>query len=153
MGNICRSPTAHAVMQNKVNQRGLTDRFEIDSAGTHAYHVNEQPDSRSRHYAASQGVDMDFIRARKISINDYDEFDYILAMDDDNLSLLEYYAPEKYTANVGLFLSFANKVGLKDKVVPDPYYGGDQGFADVFQLANTGCDALIDHILVQGHRD
>ena len=132
IGNICRSPTAHGVMQHKVEERGLTQRIEIDSSGTHAYHVGEKSDSRSRALATKKGIDMEYIRARKISINDYDEFDYILAMDTENLELIEYYAPENYSAKISLFLSFANQAGLVDEtVVPDPYYGGDEGFEHV----------------------
>jgi len=148
MGNICRSPTAHGVMQHKVNQRGLSNRIVIDSSGTHAYHVGEKSDARSRAKAADKGIDMEFIRARKISINDYDEFDYILAMDEDNLELINYYAPQNYSANISLFLDYANQAGLCDeRVVPDPYYGGDEGFEHVFELVDVGCDALIEHIL------
>ena len=148
MGNICRSPTAHGVMQHKVTERGLTQHIEIDSSGTHAYHVGEKSDSRSRALATSKGIDMEYVRARKISINDYDEFDYILAMDKENLELIEYYAPQNHSANVSLFLSFANQAGGTDEeVVPDPYYGGDAGFEHVFELVDLGCDALINHIL------
>ena len=106
-------------------------------------------DARSRALAARKGIDMEMIRARKISINDYDEFDYILAMDDENLSLIEYYAPESYTAKISLFLHYANLANLTDEtVVPDPYYGGDAGFEHVFNLVDLGCDALIEHILI-----
>ena len=148
MGNICRSPTAHAVMQYKVNQRQLDSSIEIDSAGTHAYHVGEQSDARSRALAAQSGVDMDTIRSRKISINDYDDFDYILAMDEDNLDLINYYAPAQFSAKVGLFLDYANRQGVaQERIVPDPYYGGGDGFENVFQLVSVGCDALIEHIL------
>lgn len=147
MGNICRSPTAHAVMQEKILQRRLSNRIMVDSAGTHAYHVNEPSDSRSKALAKSKGIDMDYIRARKVSINDYDEFDYILAMDNDNLELLNYYAPENFSAKLSLFLSYANAKGLNEKVVPDPYYGGEQGFEHVFDLVDQGCDALIEHVL------
>ena len=147
MGNICRSPTAHAVMQHKLNERDLHHLIEVDSAGTHAYHVGEKSDSRSRQKAASKGVDMEYIRARKIAITDHDDFDYILAMDSDNLELIEYYAPSDAKARVALFLSFANSEGLaNDTVVPDPYYGGDAGFEHVFSLVDKGCDALINHI-------
>jgi len=87
---------------------------------------------------------MEFIRARKISVLDYDEFDYILAMDHDNLELIKYYAPERHTAEVRLFLDFANRVGTADQqYVPDPYYGGDASFETVFSLVDAGCDALI----------
>lgn len=148
MGNICRSPTAHAVMQHKVNERGLGDDIEVDSAGTHAYHVGEKSDPRSRQKAADMGIDMEFIRARKISINDHDEYDYILAMDEDNFDLINYYAPEAGRARVSLFLDFAVTAGLtRETVVPDPYYGGPEGFTHVFALADMGCDALIDTVL------
>jgi len=148
MGNICRSPTAHAVMQHKVNEQGLANRIEIDSSGTHAYHVGEKSDSRSRALAKRKGIDMEYIRARKISIMDYDEFDYILAMDQENLSLIEYYAPQNHSAKVSLFLHYANQAGVTDEaVVPDPYYGGDAGFEHVFDLVDKGCEALIEHIL------
>jgi len=147
MGNICRSPTAHAVMQHKVNQQGLAKQIEIDSAGTHAYHVGNKSDQRSRSLASTKGVDMEMIRARKISVLDYDEFDYILAMDNDNLDLINYYAPDNHSAKVSLFLRYANAAkSAVESIVPDPYYGGEQGFEDVFSLVELGCDALIDHI-------
>jgi len=147
MGNICRSPTAHGVMQALIESRGLTGQIQIDSAGTHAYHVGEKSDPRSRALAQQKGVDMSYIRARKISINDYDEFDYILAMDEDNLELINYYAPEGYSARVDLFLSFAHQQGsVVVTEVPDPYYGGDDGFEKVFQLVQLGCEALLKEI-------
>ena len=148
MGNICRSPTAHAVMQHKIDLRNLGDRIKVDSAGTHAYHVGEQSDERSRAQARLHGIDMEYVRARKISVLDHDNFDYILAMDDDNLELIKYYAPDDARAKVCLFLSFANRAGsLSEQHVPDPYYGGSHGFEHVFKLVDVGCDALIDHIL------
>ena len=130
-------------MQHKVIQGNLEHLIEIDSAGTHAYHVGEKSDARSRAKAHSKGIDMEYVRARKISINDYDEFDYILAMDHENLELINYYAPEDHTADIRLFLDFA---GMHEQTVPDPYYGGEAGFEHVFQLVDAGCDALIEHI-------
>ena len=147
MGNICRSPTAHAVMQNKISTQGLSALILADSAGTHAYHVNEPPDSRAVALANAKGIGMDSIRARKIAINDYDDFDYILAMDDDNLELLNYYAPQNHAAEIRLFLSFINASSGEKTIVPDPYYGGDLGFSTVFDLVDQGCDALIEHLL------
>ena len=145
MGNICRSPTAHAVMQAKIDARGLQDGYSVDSAGTHAYHVGEPSDARSRQVARSKGINMEDIRARKISITDYDEFDYIFAMDDENLHLINFSAPESHRAQISLFLSAANKTGSAQRTsVPDPYYGGDQGFNDVFDLVSRGCDAILD---------
>lgn len=144
MGNICRSPTAHAVMQHKVQLQALVESLQVDSAGTHAYHVGEQSDARSRQYAASQGVDMDYIRARKIAANDFDEFDLILAMDEHNLELIRAQAPSGANAHVELFLSAANRLNVTQRTqVPDPYYGGAEGFADVFQLVSIGCDAIL----------
>jgi len=148
MGNICRSPTAHGVMLHKLLSRGLENRISVDSAGTHAYHVGEKSDSRSRIKASERGVDMEFIRARKISVHDYDSFDYVLAMDQDNLDLIQYYAPPNAAADVRLFLDFANRADTThETLVPDPYYGGDKGFDHVFELVELGCDALIEHIL------
>ncbi|MFT5574018.1 MAG: protein-tyrosine phosphatase [Cryomorphaceae bacterium] len=148
MGNICRSPTAHGVMHDKVLKRGLQSQIEVDSAGTHAYHEGEMSDPRSRAMAEQRGIDMDFIRARKISIVDYDQFDYILAMDQDNLDLIEHYAPDKHFAKIALFLDFALASGSTDQeVVPDPYYGGGSGFEMVYDLVDKGCDALIENIL------
>lgn len=147
MGNICRSPTAHGVMQHKIDQAGLQNLIEIDSAGTDAFHVGEQSDPRSRALARRKGIDMEFIRARKINIHDYDQFDYILAMDDDNLRLIERFAPENHYAELALFLTFAAREGVThETVVADPYYGGDNGFENVFSLVDTGCAALIRHI-------
>ncbi len=148
MGNICRSPTAHGVMQHKISARGLDKQISVDSAGTHAYHVGEKSDPRSRAKASSMGIDMEFIRARKISVLDHDEFDYILAMDNENLELIRYYAPNGAGADVRLFLDFANRADLTSETqVPDPYYGGDSGFDKVFELVDLGCDALIDGVL------
>ena len=148
MGNICRSPTAHGVMQHKLTKRNLNHLIEVASAGTHAYHVGEKSDSRSRATAKRKGIDMEFIRARKISVLDHDKFDYILAMDEDNLELISYYAPDNAKADIRLFLDFANSSGkCSETVVPDPYYGGDEGFENVFRLVDLGCDALIEHIL------
>lgn len=131
-------------MQHKINQQRLQQQVSVDSAGTHAYHVGEQSDPRSRAFAAGQGIDMDFIRARKISVNDYDSFDYILAMDEDNLALIEYYAPDQHDAQIALFLQAAHELGVVSELaVPDPYYGGDSGFAHVFDLVNHGCDAWL----------
>jgi len=147
MGNICRSPTAHGVMQEMVNRQGLQKQLKIESAGTHAYHVGEKSDGRSRAMASSKGIDMEYIRAQKISVHDYDEYDYILAMDADNLELINYYAPENYSARIALFLSFANAADMTDRIeVPDPYYGGDDGFEQVFQLVTIGCQALLTAI-------
>ncbi len=147
MGNICRSPTAHAVMQSKVNQLGLELRVSIESSGTHAYHIGEQSDARSRQTAAARGIDMEFIRAQKIAATDFTHYDFIYAMDADNLALLEQAKPQQSTAQLELFLSAANRLGMTDRtIVPDPYYGGAAGFTDVFDLVSIGCDAILHEL-------
>lgn len=146
MGNICRSPTAHAVMQHLVDYQGLSDHFLIESSGTHAYHIGEQADPRSRDTAQSRGIDMDYLRAQKIAITDYDKFDWILAMDEENLKLIEYYAPDDYKAQYCLLMNFASK-HPGQIIVPDPYYGGDQGFEAVFDMVEDACQGLLNHIV------
>ncbi len=148
MGNICRSPTAHAMMRHQVQSRGLADRIEIDSAGTHAYHVGELPDPRSRHTAQARGIGTDNIYARKIQSEDYTEFDFILAMDKQNLDLIQAGAPAHSSARIELFLQAARRADLTEQFeVPDPYYGGDEGFEQVFDLVDLGCDALLNELL------
>lgn len=132
MGNICRSPTAHGVFTHLVAQNGTENRFLIDSAGTHAYHVGEQPDARAQQTAKQRGIDLSFIRARKFSVEDFEVFDYILAMDRDNLQILKQACPAEYHYKVSLFLDFAPERSEQD--VPDPYYGGQHGFDHVFDL-------------------
>lgn len=155
MGNICRSPTAHAILQHKVDQQGLSDRVQIASSGTHAYHIGDPPDSRSQALASQRGVDMSSLRAQKISINDYDDFDWILAMDQENLDLINYYAPESGSelgpdqqtpAQIALLMSFSEKYPDISEV-PDPYYGGAQGFEHVFDIVDDACDGLIKQLL------
>ena len=147
MGNICRSPTAHAVMQHKINQAGIRQDVVIESAGTHAYHVGEKSDARSRAKAKEKGIDMEFIRARKISVLDYDNFDWIFAMDRDNLELINYYAPDNHSAQIELFLARAHARGKVDcDEVPDPYYGSGEGFERVFRLVDAGADVLLSEL-------
>lgn len=150
MGNICRSPTAHAVMRHKVAAAQLEDKILIDSAGTHAYHTGESPDPRTRETAKNRGVASDGIHARAIQENDYYDFDMILAMDNDNLHLIRQRAPKDATADIQLFLESAVQQGLSEQAeVPDPYYGGPQGFELVFDLVDHGCDALLKEILAK----
>ena len=118
MGNICRSPTAHAVFRNLVHEHGLTETIEIDSAGTHAYHVGNPPDSRSMQTARKRGIDMSDLRARQVDLGDFYHYDYLIAMDDYNLSLLQEMAPRDMAHKLSLFLSFAPH--LKEREVPDP---------------------------------
>jgi len=145
MGNICRSPTAHAVMQKLVDEKGLSEQFEIASSGTHAYHIGNSPDPRSQQTALEYGVDMSNLTAQKIAITDYDKFDWILAMDEDNLELIEYYAPENPKAQSRLLMSFATNYSDQN-IVPDPYYGGEKGFHDVFNMVEDACKGFLDSL-------
>lgn len=144
MGNICRSPTAHAVFRHLVQEHGLTELIEIDSAGTHAYHVGNPPDSRSMQTARKRGIDMSDLRARQVDLGDFYHYDYLIAMDDYNLSLLQEMAPRDVAHKLSLFLSFAPH--LKEREVPDPYYGGADGFELVFDMVQAASEGLLSHI-------
>jgi protein-tyrosine phosphatase len=147
MGNICRSPTAEGVFRHVIQQQGTADRFMVDSAGTHAYHVGEQPDRRAQQTARARGIDLAFIRARKVTRNDFAEFDYILAMDSDNYHNLLAICPAEYEDKVQLFLDYATKSHEQD--VPDPYYGGQQGFEHVFDLVEDASHGFHNKIMNQ----
>jgi protein-tyrosine phosphatase len=132
MGNICRSPTAEGVFRTLVEKQGLSNRFEIDSAGTTGYHAGEAPDKRAQNAARKRGYDLSRIRARQVNSKDFSYFDYILAMDKDNLAQLKAMMPGNSKAVVRLFLDYAKNVDTKE--VPDPYYGGADGFEHVLDL-------------------
>ena len=144
MGNICRSPTAEGVFRRKVEEAGLDGSIHIDSAGTHAYHVGEPPDPRATEAASRRGIDLRPLRARKATTRDFEHFDYVLAMDRDNLRLLEMLRDGSDSARLHLFLDFARNG--KETEVPDPYYGGDQGFEYVLDLIEDAAEGLLDHI-------
>jgi len=144
MGNICRSPTAEGVFTHLVKQRGTHDRFMIDSAGTHAYHVGEQPDTRAQQTARQRGIDLSYIRARKFAYSDFEMFDHILAMDSDNYAILVEACPDKYKDKIKLFLDFAP--GRSERDVPDPYYGGQNGFEHVFDLVEDASQGFYSSI-------
>lgn len=141
MGNICRSPTAEGVFRHQVHAAGMDDRFLIDSAGTHGYHVGEAPDPRSVQAAARRGYDLSQQRARKVSARDFKEFDHVLAMDRDNLRLLAAACPPEHAHKLGLFMAHASK--SPSDVVPDPYYGGGQGFDTVIDYAEDASAGLL----------
>ncbi|BBP43924.1 low molecular weight protein-tyrosine-phosphatase [Thiosulfativibrio zosterae] len=144
LGNICRSPTAHGVFRQLVNDKGWANHIEIDSAGTAAYHVGKQADARSRSVAKQRGIAMDDLRARKVDLGDIIEFDYILAMDETNYAdLLEMALPE-HRHKIRLFLEFAPQFNQKE--VPDPYYGGADGFNFVFDLVEAASVGLLADI-------
>ena len=144
MGNICRSPTAHSVFEQLVRDAGLEANVEVDSAGTHAYHVGEPPDRRAQQTARGRGIDLSGQRARKVHDADFHEFDYILAMDEDNLHGLRSRCPPECEDRLHLFLSFAPRMGERE--VPDPYYGGTHGFEHVFDLVDAAGRGLLEDI-------
>ena len=141
-GNICRSPTAEGVFRKVVSDAELDARILVDSAGTHAYHVNEPPDRRARAAAERRGFPLDNIRARRVSSEDFERFDYILAMDEDNLLILKESAPDEHRYKIRLFLEFV--VGSRATEVPDPYYGGAAGFERVLDLVEEASEGLLE---------
>jgi len=146
-GNICRSPTAEGVFRAMVLARDLSGKIEADSAGTHAYHVGDPPDTRSIEAAARRGIDLTPLRARVVATDDFDRFDLILAMDRGHLDLLQRRCPPGKRDRVRLFLSFAPALGVHD--VPDPYYGGAEGFERVLDLIEAGAAGLLDHLVTR----
>ncbi|HLO77774.1 MAG TPA: low molecular weight protein-tyrosine-phosphatase [Magnetospirillum sp.] len=143
-GNICRSPTAEGVFRALVAAEGLSDRIATDSAGTHGYHVGEAPDRRSAAAALRRGVDLSDLRARKVKTGDFDEFDLVLAMDGSHDEILRQMCPPARAARVRLFLDFAPQLNIRD--VPDPYYGGGDGFERVLDMVEAGARGLLAHI-------
>lgn len=143
-GNICRSPTAEGVMRERVAAMGLQEKIMVDSAGTHAYHVGEAPDSRSVATAKKRGILIDGLRARKIAPGDFDEFDLILGLDYEHVRHLRRMAPEGAKAVTDLFLDYAGNP--KEKEVPDPYYSDQQHFEYVLDLIEAGVEPLIEKL-------
>ena len=145
LGNICRSPTAEGVFRKLVREAGLSDEIKIDSAGTGAWHINQPPDQRSQDAALKRGIDLSAQRARKISIDDFNDFDYLVAMDISNISNLKKICPPDLVSRILLFLEFAPK--LQRQEVPDPYQGGDEGFELVLNLIEVASQGLLYHII------
>ena len=143
MGNICRSPTAHGVFEALVEQNKLGDRISVDSAGTHAYHVGETPDERSQAVALTHGYDLSTQQSRLIKKEDFEAFDYILAMDKANLYSLSKVSPLQ--DRVYSLMDFAPE--RDESEVPDPYYGGDHGFENVLTMIEAASQGLLNHIL------
>ncbi|MDH5784928.1 MAG: low molecular weight phosphotyrosine protein phosphatase [Chromatiales bacterium] len=144
MGNICRSPLAHGLFEHRVKEVGLDDRITIDSAGTHAYHVGNQPDPRSQQTALRHGIDLSSQRARQVVVSDFENFDYVIAMDRDNHTILSEKCPGQYRHKLKLFMEFAPQ--LTEREVPDPYYGGESGFELVYQLIDAASNGLMADI-------
>ncbi len=138
LGNICRSPTAEAVFRHQAAQAGLD--ITIDSAGTHGYHIGKQPDKRSQAAGAARGYSFKGLKCRRVEEGDFAAYDYILAMDNSNLDNLKAMAPPEFHDKIRLFLSFADS---EHKEVPDPYYGGKQGFELVLDLIEAASAGLV----------
>jgi len=147
MGNICRSPTAQGTFEKCVVESGLADQIFSDSAGTHAYHVSEPPDHRAQLTAQKRGIDLSKQRARRSVVEDFTDFDFILAMDKSNYHDLLEQCPPEYQDKVHLFLAFAQQADTDE--VPDPYYGGHAGFDRVFDLVEEASVGLMEHIRKQ----
>lgn len=145
MGNICRSPTAEGVFTHLVERQNLAHLIDIDSAGTHAYHVGEAPDSRAQQAALRRGVEMSGLSARRVYEDDFARFDYIVAMDHDNKRNLLEKCPQEHQHKVRLLLDFAK--GCDEDEVPDPYYGNKSGFERVLDLVDLGTKGLLLDIL------
>jgi protein-tyrosine phosphatase len=143
-GNICRSPTGEGVLRKLAEGRGLSGRVLVASAGTHDYHVGECPDHRSMRHAQKRGYDLSAQRAMQVRRAHFDEFDYILAMDRGHLRMLRDMAPAKSRAQVGLFLDASER--WKGEDVPDPYYGGAEGFEQVLDMVEEAAGRWLDRI-------
>ena len=141
MGNICRSPTAEGVFTKLVQEKKLHHHFAIDSAGTHAYHIDEAPDLRSQRAAAERDVQLSHLRARKVVMGDFEDFDFLLAMDDDNYATLINACPAEHRHKVQYFLDYAPE--LSEREVPDPYYGGTHGFERVLDMIEAASDGFL----------
>lgn len=145
LGNICRSPTAQGVFENLVRQRGLEHLIEVDSAGTSGWHIDKPPDARSSRAAQRRGYDISAQRGRQVTARDFLNFDYVLAMDDQNLQALRTLCPADYSGYLGRLLDFARQRHYVD--VPDPYHGGSEGFELVLDLIEDAAEGLLQHIL------
>jgi protein-tyrosine phosphatase len=143
MGNICRSPLAEGIFRKGLADAGLDALVTVDSAGTGNWHAGDQPDVRSVETAAGYGIDISMQRARQLSADDYDRFDLIFAMDRSNEATLKARAPSSRHDRIHLFLD--HTLGMRTDV-PDPYYGGVDGFDAVYQLLREGCQALVDRL-------
>ncbi|MGR9072917.1 MAG: low molecular weight protein-tyrosine-phosphatase [Gammaproteobacteria bacterium] len=148
MGNICRSPTAQGVFADLIKKQNIEDFFMVDSAGTHAYHIGEAPDPRAQKAAQERGIELGHLRARKVIMGDFEDFDYLLAMDDDNFSLLFRSCPDNHKHKIKYFLEYAPHLGTRE--VPDPYYGGDYGFERVLDMVEDASAGFVDQLRKTG---
>lgn len=146
LGNICRSPTAHGIFEKMVRDAGLEQQILVDSAGTGDWHIGRPPDNRAAAAALGRGHDLSHLRARQVCPEDFRDFDYLLAMDEQNLWDLRALALPKFNGYLGLFMEFGNS-GLKE--VPDPYYGGAENFEHVLDLVEDAAAGLLTHLREQ----
>ena len=144
MGNICRSPVAEGVFRAAVAGAGLIERVQIDSAGTHGYHVGDPPDQRAVLSANKRGYDISALRARRVETEDFARFDWIFAMDRANLRALDALRPPDYGGHLGLFLDLLPDAGVRE--MPDPYYGGADGFERVLDLSEMAAPILVTRL-------
>jgi len=147
MGNICRSPTAETVFRARVEEAGLAQHILIDSVGTHDYHIGDPPDQRTQRAAKQRGYDLSGLRGRQVEVADFTRFDYVLAMDNANMAILYRLCPQTQRDRLGLFLEYANS--HKEREVPDPYYGGEDGFERVLDMVEDAAAGLLQHIQKQ----
>jgi protein-tyrosine phosphatase len=143
MGNICRSPLAQGVFEDLVRREGLEDEICVDSAGTHSYHIGKAPDPRAQESARRRGLDLGSQRARRIGPEDCESFDYVLTMDEENYEVVAALCRNK-TAEVRPFLDYAP--GRPEREVPDPYFGGEEGFEHVMELVEEASEGLLADI-------
>lgn len=146
LGNICRSPLAEGVFRHLLDEKGLSDRFRVDSAGTGSWHVGESPDHRAMRSAATRGVTLSG-HARQVQPEDFHRFDYMIAMDQSNLSQLQAYQEGVGGESALYLLREFDPEGGPGAEVPDPYYGGPNGFEEVYDMVDRSCRSLLDHIL------
>lgn len=144
MGNICRSPTAESVFRHQLIEAGLSENIVIDSVGTHDYHIGKPPDKRAQQAALQRGYDLNSLRGRQISAQDFHEFNYILAMDRENMANLAKICPPQEQHKLKLFMEFSK--GFSEREVPDPYYGGEQGFENVLNMIEDAGAGLLKEI-------
>lgn len=144
MGNICRSPLAHGVVRRRLYAEGMATVIELDSAGTHGYHAGSPPDERAQAAAARRGIDISDLRARSVAPADFELFDLILAMDDENLETLRRSAAREHHHKLHLFMAYAG--GEEGRVVPDPYYGGPIGFERVLDMVEEAAEGLVERL-------
>ena len=140
-GNICRSPAAEGVLRDALRRAGLQEQVRIASAGTHGYHAGEPPDERAQRHAARRGYEIGGLRARAVARSDFEEFDLILAMDRGHLRILQRLAPQAHRHKLRLFMEYAE--GWSEQEVPDPYYGGPEGFEQMLDMIEAGARGLL----------